>query len=496
MYGEAFDDPARETGSPRPIGTLSRSIAIAVFAALLSAAAGSTFVALNSTESFFPKKWDPQVAPIAAEVAKLRGLDFEHPVAIHYLADKDFEKQLSATDDSGSDVQAEDDRDNAVFRSLGLVGGKDDLQKAEQTDESSGVLAYYDPAQKDIIVRGTTLDVEHRVTIAHELTHVLQDQHFDLAKLQKQADVSNTGDSSALRALVEGDAVRVQQDYLKQLSTTDQNEYDREDAAEGARVGNETAAVPDLVDLLFSAPYEFGPSTIRVLLESGGNDAVNDALTGPTPSTEVFTSAGDVDPPVPVDAPAPSPDATDVSPPEAFGPFEMYMTLALRIDPARSLAVANLVGGGQALSFKSNGITCYRVAVAPNDAASRAPLLDAVQSWANGRARTSVDASGDLVGFTACDPGKTAPEPSSPRFHDVEALLDFSSEIAVAAAQGHQSADFARCVARVAVGLPGAEELILGLGDREPTAAENAGLRELGAQSGAACRDDVSTGSP
>ena len=36
-------------------------------------------------------------------------------------------------------------------------------------------------------MRGTTLDVEHRVTIAHELTHVLQDQHFDLPKLQKQA---------------------------------------------------------------------------------------------------------------------------------------------------------------------------------------------------------------------------------------------------------------------------------------------------------------------
>src|SRR5665213_3162041 len=115
----------------------------------------------------------------------------------------------------------------------------------------------------------------------------------------------------------------------------------------------------------------------------------------------------------------------------------MYLMLALRIDPARALQAANLVGGGRARSFESNGITCYRVAVAPNDAASRAPLLSAIQAWANGRVRTSVDANGDFVGFTACDPGSTAAQPSTPRFHELVAVLSFSAEITVEAAQGH-----------------------------------------------------------
>ena len=100
-------------------------------------------------------------------------------------------------------------------------------------------------------------------------------------------------------------------------------------------------------------------------------------------------------------------------------------------------------------SFKSNGITCYRVAVAPNDAASRPPLLSAIQAWATGRVRTSVDANGDFVGFTACDPGSTAAQPSTPRFHELVAVLSFRADITVGAAQGHQSGDFARCVARV-----------------------------------------------
>ncbi len=496
MYGDGFDDPAREMGSPRPTGTLSRSIAIAVFAALLSAAAGSTFVAVNASQSWYPKKWDPQVAPIAAKVAQLRGLDFAHPVAIEYLAPNDFENRLGSNDDTSSAAKAKTAREESVFRALGLVGGKDDLGKAFATDESSGVLAYYDPVQKNIIVRGSTLDVQHRVTIAHELTHVLQDQHFDLTKVQKRADDSHTGDAGALRALVEGDAVRIQDDYLKQLSTADQAEYDRENKAESGRVGNETAGVPDLVHLLFGAPYEFGPPTIRVLLQSGGNGAVNDALTGPTPSTEVFTSTGDVDPPVLVAMPAPSAGAADVGDPESFGPFEMYLTLALRIDPARALRVANLVGGGRAVSFASKGIVCYRVAVAPADASSRQPLLEAIQVWAKGRARTSLDAAGDLVGFTVCDPGKRAPEPSSPRFHEMIDVLEFSSSITVAAAQGQATAVFARCVARIAIATPGAEALVRSLADHEPTALETTKLRNIGARSGATCRDDSRAGLP
>ena len=109
-----------------------------------------------------------------------------------------------------------------MFRALGFIDGKVDLLRAFDTSQSSGTLAYYDENERDIVVRGTTLDVAHRVTLAHELTHVLQDQHFNLTKLHLQASRSDTGDPSAFKALVEGDAVRIQQAYLKQLPKADQ----------------------------------------------------------------------------------------------------------------------------------------------------------------------------------------------------------------------------------------------------------------------------------
>jgi len=341
MYGGA---PVGQTRARRDAGRL---VGIAVFVVVLVLAGGAVFVGSGSSHSWFPSKWDARVAPIAAEVAKLRGLEFVHPVPINYLTPKEFEKELGGGGAPSASDRAEIAREEAVFRALGFIGGKVDLLREFGTQRSSGTLAYYDPDREQIIVRGTTLDVEHRVTIAHEMTHVLQDQHFDLPKLQKRAADSESGDASALKALVEGDAVRIENDYLAQVSTAEQKEYNRENKAEGARVGKATASVPAIVGIISDAPYEFGESTVRVLLESGGNSAIDGALTGATPSTEVFIEAGDITPPVVVDTPVLPAGASRVGSPETFGPFETFLTLSMRLDPARALGK-----GGEAEVFE------------------------------------------------------------------------------------------------------------------------------------------------
>ncbi len=494
MFGDVYVGAAPMRGLPDPGRSLGRSISIAVFAAVLLVSAGTVYVGAGATRSWYPSRWDKQVAPIAAEVARLRGLDFVHPVAIHYLAPAAFERQLGG-DNASSDVRAEVEREEAEFRALGFIDGKVDLLQAFGTSQSSGTLAYYDEDKREIFVRGTTLDVAHRVTLAHELTHVLQDQHFNLTKLHIQAAQSDTGDPSAFKALVEGDAVRIQQAYLKQLSKADQQAYAREDDAEGARVKKETTSVPDIVDLLGSAPYLFGKSTVSVLNATDGNQGVDDALTGPTPSSSVFVEGGLVEPSVAVDPPLPPADATQVGRPEPFGAFEMFITLAMRLDPARALLAADVVGGGRALAFRSGGVTCYRVVVDPTAEHSRSFLEAAVRDWAQGRSRTSVDAAGDLVGFTACDPGTSARGPSEPRFKSAVELLSIRMDLTAEVAS-NMSGDVARCVARVFIAAPGAEKLVLDIGNKEPTTAQAAVLHGIGAASAGACRADPDSGLP
>jgi hypothetical protein len=488
MPGYVLAQPARERRAP------SRLVGVSIFAAAIAVAGGAVFVSVSSAGSWFPRRWDARVEPIAAEVARLRGLTFEHPVMIQYLAPKEFEKQLGDDGQMTADDRAELKREEAVLRAVGLVGGKVDLGSAVNTSEKSSTLAYYDPASQEIFVRGTTLDAEHRVTLAHELTHVLQDQHFDLQKLQKRATDSKTGDASALKALIEGDAVRIQQDYLEHLSKADQKEYDRENASEGERVGKETASVPEIVQLLSSAPYEFGPSTIRVLLEAGGNSAVDAALTGPTPSSSIFVAPGDLAPPIAVDEPLLPSGAVAQGSAEAFGPSETYLTLSVRLEPARALEAADLVSGGRAVTFRTAGTTCYRVAMSPTAARHRPALLRAVRDWARGRSKTTVDAVGDLVGFTACDPGPSAPVPSAARMHNAVQLLAIRTSITVEIAKGGVAGDVARCMARVFIETPGAAKLVLAIGNGAPTADQNAALQRIVLSSVQMCRADPDAG--
>jgi hypothetical protein len=417
-------------------------------------------------------------------------------VQVRYLEAKDFEKLLGAGGDVSAADQADAKHGEAVFRALGFIGGKTDLLKESQTSETSATLAFYSPVTQMVYVRGTTLDVAHRVTIAHELTHVLQDQNFNLLKLQRLAEQAKTGDLSSYKGLVEGDAVRIQDEYLQQLSPADREEYARENRAVGERVGRETSTVPDILSLLFGAPYEFGPLTVRVLNETDGDTAINDALTGPTPSSALYVQAGDVEPGIPVDPPLPPDDGVAVGQPELFGPFEMYLAMAMRLSPERALEAADAVDGGMAMTFERQGVICYSVLVDAATDSGKAFLSSAVRDWSAGRPGTSVDDSGSSVGFTACDPGPTAAAPTAGRLDRAETLLGVRFGLTEGIAKGGNDGAYARCVARELVRQPGAVALVVAIGNAEPTAAQSAQLRPLALASGAACRADPDAGLP
>jgi hypothetical protein len=295
--------------------------------------------------------------PIAAQVEHLRGLKYKHAVPVHFLSGKAFEQAVGVNSKLSAKDRAEFEREAGIFRALGLLSGRVDLVKALDAESKSSTLAYYDFHKKQIVVRGTVIDASHRVTLAHELTHVLQDQYFDLNKLEDRATKSDTGDESALRAIIEGDAVRIEDKYKATLSKADQHAYDREQAAEGTRVSAGLASVPEVLQFLESAPYEFGPLTMKVLERTGGDARINDAFTGPTPSTRLFVQPGFLDQAARVDPPARPAGTAAAGAPDTFGAFETYLVLSSRIDALRALEAADVVDGGRAIAYR-NGASC------------------------------------------------------------------------------------------------------------------------------------------
>ena len=90
-----------------------------------------------------------------------------------------------------------------------------------------------------------------RSTLAHELTHVLQDQHFGLNR-----EFDTDGEASVFRALVEGDANRIEAVYADKLSESD---HDQLVAAQRAdRGAADLGKVPPALVQLFGAPYALG----------------------------------------------------------------------------------------------------------------------------------------------------------------------------------------------------------------------------------------------
>ena len=149
-----------------------------------------------------------RVGDIVPKLAKLRHLDVLHPIPAEYQT-KDAFRAFVHKEIEKEGPHAHD-QETALVQ-LGLLPAGKDLAKAEEDAFSSQAAAYYDPAQKKFfIVMVPDAPAILDMTSAHELTHGLQDQHFDLKKYLEEDDhgVSKLDDDqqAARRFIVEGDA--------------------------------------------------------------------------------------------------------------------------------------------------------------------------------------------------------------------------------------------------------------------------------------------------
>ena len=174
--------------------------------------------------------------------------------------------------------------DEQVLTRLGLLPPRTDLRAAAESTYGESVAGYYDPRSGRLrIVKGaqTANRVLYEMTVAHELTHALEDQRLGL-----DADAVAGSDDAALAytALVEGSASALMYRYVA----------DRFGAEEtfGGLAASAFAPTGDLPPYLMAQlvfPYTAGEAFVQRLLELGGGgwDVVDTALRDrPPASTE------------------------------------------------------------------------------------------------------------------------------------------------------------------------------------------------------------------
>jgi hypothetical protein len=177
----------------------------------------------------------------------------------------------------------------AVVRALDMDDGNTDLRQAEIDSMVNNVLGFYNQESKQLVIvtERAQMGVGDKITYAHEFTHSLQDQHYNLTALFARAE-GNSDFQMALKGLVEGDATLTMGLYAREnLTAMDMANYRVEQFQSidlsGALMGGGGGP---LVESAAYFPYQEGAEFVALLYQDGGWGAVDAAFKNPPRSTE------------------------------------------------------------------------------------------------------------------------------------------------------------------------------------------------------------------
>jgi len=233
-------------------------------------------LAVNATDGLNESERAAVVARTMARVERIRGLEFEStvPVAVvdreTYLADEN----VTATA-----------WDEQVWEALLLVGEDESVESVFESFYGASVQGSYVPSEDRIVVVSEsgadasppTID---RRTLAHELVHALQDQHF--SEVFDRANLTRD-EALARRGLIEGDAGYVEDLYERRCSGTGDGSWSclpRPASGPGASLDGNMG-----VYVAAYQPYSDGPAFVHRLRQRGGWETVNAAYADPPTSS-------------------------------------------------------------------------------------------------------------------------------------------------------------------------------------------------------------------
>ncbi len=164
---------------------------------------------VSQQESLTERELDAVVARTAARVEVLRCDSFDTVPSVNVIDRDTFranQQELFAA------VSAPERQfDNAKLETLLVVASTEDSIAQRRANRGTAVLGYYDPRTDRIVViadEGQELRIEE-TTLAHELVHAYQDQHYNLTVY----NATKTDPASAENGLIEGDAVSLEDQY-------------------------------------------------------------------------------------------------------------------------------------------------------------------------------------------------------------------------------------------------------------------------------------------
>ncbi len=149
---------------------------------------------------------------VLAKVSQLRGLEVKASVAKGVKSREEIRRYLSER--IREEYQPEElEIEGRFLKKLRLIPQDMDLYEFAMNLLTEQVAGYYDPKRKTFYIADWLSAESQKPIMAHELTHALQDQHFDVRPFLKRIK-GNDDRMMARTAVLEGEAVAVMIDYM------------------------------------------------------------------------------------------------------------------------------------------------------------------------------------------------------------------------------------------------------------------------------------------
>jgi hypothetical protein len=216
------------------------------------------------------------VAKIKRRVERMRGLSFRKPLSISFASPKRAQAIMEAATE-GEYGRRDMLIDEEEMKLLGLLPASDHLDRYVRAIEEEQVLGFYDDRSKRlVVVRGNSGGrALQEITLAHELNHALEDQHFGIVRSEGLSDDRGFAET----ALFEGTATSLMIDYGARYFSPD----DALDVL--GDVGGTETKLPGFIEDQLIFPYEQGERFVDWLRLGGSWRAVDKVMRFRRPRT-------------------------------------------------------------------------------------------------------------------------------------------------------------------------------------------------------------------
>jgi hypothetical protein len=317
------------------------------------------------------------------QVAQIRGFDYDHPVVAEPVSQAQIGRDVVDYTDQAY-PKGQYARRSIAWDTIGVIPDGTDLRAAYENYGSSQVIGYYDTVTGTLKFTGSASPSPlERITLAHELTHAIDDQRFGLERLDQLGAECRDEDSAAATALVEGNATFFMLRWARTFLT----------AAEQLQVGIEAAqqdtstdGIPQFIVRLQAFPYEQGMNFVSALDSRGGLDEIDEAFEDLPASTEqiIHPERYPNDAPTPVNVPNLSAELgdgwkdLDVM---TIGEEWLRIALGLRLDASEAATAAAGWDGGTYRAWSNGDASAVVLSTVWDTADDAGEFADAMNAW-------------------------------------------------------------------------------------------------------------------